>query len=73
MNTTNKLLTILIIAVAILILLSAAQLNQASQPYKAPSLGADNVMHSVDNPVLKEELNARIMAPAVQQQTVGAR
>ena len=74
MNTTHKLLTLLIVAVLLLTLTVVAQINQASQPATFQPVGeGDRVMYAVDNPYLQQELHARIMAPGIKQETVGAR
>ena len=74
MDNTQKLLTLLIILTGLLILTTTAQVAQENQTYKPePLAGANNAMYAVDNPHLKEELHARILAPANAQGTPGAR
>lgn len=74
MNTTQKLLAITAVLLALLVLVTAADVAQDSQPWQAPGVHAgDSTGYAVNNPTLQQELHARIMAPAVAQNTEGAR
>ena len=70
--TGNRaLLVIIAVLLAVLTLLTAADVAADAQPYSPTTPGAvDTVGYAVDNPALQEELHARIMAPAIKEGTV---
>lgn len=69
-NTIRALLVLIAVLLAVLTLLTAADLSQDAQPFNKQGVsGADRVGYAVDNPALQEELHARIMAPAIKEGT----
>lgn len=72
MNLTQSLLAALIVVLALLTLTTAAQINQASQPWSVQQQ-TSQVEYQVNDPMLRPQLHATINAPGLKENTVGAR